>query len=391
MAPINSMLDDDLYKLTMCQAVCQKFPYAHARYEFINRGQHTFRAGFANSLKKHVELMKRIRLEEAEAYHLGKVCPFLTPVFIDFLKGYRYNPEEVVIEEGDCGLDIVIEGLWYRTILWEVKLMAMISQLYLSRLPVTPERIEDAALAAGRKGGIMAVEGLKFADFGTRRRYSWAHHMNVVNALYHNSGANFVGTSNVGLAIAHKIKPIGTQAHEWFMFHGAKYGYKQANQLALKHWAEVYHGNLGIALSDTFTSDAFFSAFGTKYARLFDGVRHDSGDPVKFAIKAIQHYQKLGIDPMTKTIVFSDNLNVDKAINLYRRFKNDIRVSFGIGTNLTNDIDGIEPLNMVIKMTACKPYGVDEWLPVVKLSDVPTKHTGDREEIELCKRSLGLH
>ena len=186
------------------------------------------------------------------------------------------------------------------------------------------------------------------------------------------------------------MRPIGTQAHEWFMFHGAKYGYQEANHLAMKNWVDVYHGNLGIALTDTFGTDSFFKAFGSKYSKLFDGVRHDSGSPEEFAVKAFEHYKNMGIDPKSKTIVFSDGLNVDKAIELNSLcYDLGIGCSFGIGTNFTNDIiDGIKPLNIVIKMTDCKPYGESNWLPTVKLSDVSGKHTGKTEEIELCKKTL---
>jgi nicotinate phosphoribosyltransferase len=387
---MHSILDDDLYKFTMAQAVAEKYPHAQARYLFINRGAHNFTEDFVERLRSTVSDLKELHLTSDEADFLREACPFLTPVFIDLLKGYRYDLSEVEYYLGNGHqLGVVVKGPWYRTILWEVKLLALISETYFHwHKTDNLATAEEAVTCKGRK---LAKRGIKFADFGTRRRYSAAHHDAVVYALKHAAGNNFVGTSNVYLAMKHGLRPIGTQAHEWFMFHGAKYGYRSANRMAMKKWVEVFHGDLGIALSDTYTTDAFFQAFTSKYAKLFDGVRHDSGDPYEFTDKTIAHYKQLGINPMTKTIVFSDGLTPQKAVNISTFCaKEGIKCSFGIGTNLTNDIEGIEPLNIVMKMSHCKPYGTDEWLPVTKLSDIKDKHTGDPEEVELCKQSLRL-
>jgi nicotinate phosphoribosyltransferase len=199
----------------------------------------------------------------------------------------------------------------------------------------------------------------------------------------------FVGTSNVHLAHVFNTSPIGTEAHEWFMFHAAKYGFQMANELGLKHWADVYNGSLGTALCDTFTTEAFLKAFNMKYAKLYDGVRQDSGDPIKFAEKMIAHYQKLGIDPLSKTIVFSDSLTPEKAREINDWCRGKIKCSFGIGTNLSNDV-GVTPLNMVIKMTAAKIEDSGKWIPTIKLSDASGKHTGDPKMIEVCKYLLNI-
>jgi nicotinate phosphoribosyltransferase len=184
------------------------------------------------------------------------------------------------------------------------------------------------------------------------------------------------------------LNPHGTHAHEWFMFMGAQYGFKMSNYMALKHWSDVFHGELGIALTDTLTTDVFFKSFDTKFAKLFDGVRHDSADPFVFADKAIKSYTDLGIDPTTKTIVFSDSLNTDLCIKIHKHCANSIKHSFGVGTHLTNDV-GVKPLNMVIKLTGAKVLG--EWIPTVKLSDNTGKHTGDKRTIELCKEILNIN
>ncbi|ATH76162.1 nicotinate phosphoribosyltransferase [Vreelandella venusta] len=387
---LTSLLDNDFYKITMQNAVIKRFPYAHARYAFINRGEHAFPEGFGEALRGEVDRMVALCLTEEEKRYLETTCPYLDPTYLDFLAGFRYDPREVTIEQQGGELSVVIEGPWYRTILWEVPLMALISELWY-RLRGVAVSEEDEALIEQRtreKIELYRQHGLKIAEFGTRRRFSFAVHDRVVEALRHYGGEAFSGTSNVLLAMRHGVKPIGTHAHEWFMFHGARFGFKMANSLALEHWVDVYRGDLGIALTDTFTTRAFFESFDKKFAKLFDGVRHDSGDPIEFADATIAHYQRLGINPLSKTIIFSDALTPEKVERIRAFCQGRIGMAFGIGTNFTNDI-GVAPMNMVIKMVEARPEG-QGWLPVVKLSDVPTKNTGDPEMIALAKKVLSM-
>lgn len=387
---LTSLLDNDFYKITMQNAVIKRFPYAHARYAFINRGEHAFPEGFGEALRGEVDRMVALCLTEEEKRYLETTCPYLDPTYLDFLAGFRYDPREVTIEQQGGELSVVIEGPWYRTILWEVPLMALISELWY-RLRGVAVSEEDEALIEQRtreKIELYRQHGLKIAEFGTRRRFSFAVHDRVVEALRHYGGEAFSGTSNVLLAMRHGVKPIGTHAHEWFMFHGARFGFKMANSLALEHWVDVYRGDLGIALTDTFTTRAFFESFDKKFAKLFDGVRHDSGDPIEFADATIAHYRRLGIDPLSKTIIFSDALTPEKVERIRAFCQGRIGMAFGIGTNFTNDI-GVAPMNMVIKMVEARPEG-QGWLPVVKLSDVPTKNTGDPEMIALAKKVLSM-
>ena len=209
----------------------------------------------------------------------------------------------------------------------------------------------------------------------------------LIQACKLESPKTFIGTSNPHFANIYGTKMVGTQAHELYMVIGVLYGYPSANRIALEKWVDVYQGDLGVALTDTFTTDAFFPSFTTKFAKLFDGIRQDSGDPIEFAKKAIAHYEKLRIDPKTKTIVFSDGLNKETVKKINHFCKGKVKASFGIGTNLTNDV-GVKPLNMVIKLTAVSVGG--EWLPTVKLSDNPGKHTGTEEAVSFCKRTLKL-
>ncbi|KTG25136.1 nicotinate phosphoribosyltransferase [Idiomarina sp. WRN-38] len=387
---LTSLLDNDFYKITMQNAVIKRFPYAHARYAFINRGEHAFPEGFGEALRGEVDRMATLRLSDEEKRYLQTTCPYLDPTYLDFLAGFRYDPSEVTIEQQGSELSVVMEGPWYRTILWEVPLMALISELWYQLRGVGVSE-DDEALIERRtreKIELYRQHGLKIAEFGTRRRFSFAVHDRVVEALRHYGGEAFSGTSNVLLAMRHGVKPIGTHAHEWFMFHGARFGFKMANSLALEHWVDVYRGDLGIALTDTFTTRAFFESFDKKFAKLFDGVRHDSGDPIEFADATIAHYQRLGINPLSKTIIFSDALTPEKVERIRAFCQGRIGMAFGIGTNFTNDI-GVAPMNMVIKMVEARPEG-QGWLPVVKLSDVPTKNTGDPEMIALAKKVLSM-
>ena len=383
---IKSILSSDLYKFTMGQAVNHKFPNAWAGYVFINRGGTKFSEEEYREIVHEINNMQFLSLLPNESLWFSKTCPYLNPVYLDWLKSYRYNLQEVDVSFDNGDIKIRIEGPWYRTIYWEVPLMAIISEVY-NRNNKQP--IENDVYNAHDKICTLSNNGCKVADFGTRRRFSQQHHFNIVKRCAEVPG--FVGTSNVDLARKFNIKPIGTQAHEWFMFHGAVYGYCQANVTALKNWIDTYQGQLGIALTDTYTSDNFFKVFTHYYAHLFDGIRQDSGDPCEFAEKAIKHYKQIGIDPQTKTIVFSDGLNVDKVLELNKKFANRIRCSYGIGTNLTNDIyNGAKPLNMVIKMTRCKIRKKDNWISAVKLSDTKGKHTGNPISIKGCKRVLGI-
>lgn len=383
-----SILDNDFYKFTMQQGVIKLFPDAKARYEFINRGKHKFPEGFEDALRTAVNDMAGLKLSITEKNFLQVTCPYLDHVYLDFLEGYRYNPQEVTITQTGEDLHVSVEGFWYRTILWEVPLMSLICELYYNLKHSV--RIPDDEVINCTKEKIESYHtlGITVAEFGTRRRYSYDVHKLVVQALKKYGPETFIGTSNVHLAMINKTKPIGTHAHEWFMFHAARYGFKMANALGLEHWVAVFRGDLGIALSDTYTSEVFFSQFDRMYSKLFDGVRHDSGDPLRFADNVIAHYQKLGIDAKTKTIIFSDGLNYEKVARIVAYCKGKIGISFGIGTNFTNDA-GPEPMNIVIKMTETCTQG-NEWVEVVKLSDEPLKHTGDQNMISLAKTILGI-
>ena len=385
---LTSLLDNDFYKFTMQCGVVQLFPRTKARYTFINRGKHEFPEGFDKALRAAVDAMADLKLTTDEKAFLVKNCPYLSPLYLDFLEGYRYDPSEVHITQEGSDLKVTVEGHWYRTILWEVPLLSIISELYYQLMNATAWT-DAQVIANTREKELLYKElGVVFAEFGTRRRHSYHVHDIVMRTLLEGYGSTFMGSSNVHFAMKYKVKPIGTHAHEWFMFHAAEYSYKMANALSLEHWVDVYRGDLGVALSDTYTTDVFFKQFDKKFSKLFDGVRHDSGDPIVFAEKTIAHYKKMGIDPLSKYIIFSDGLNPKKVQAITEACKGKIGISFGIGTDLTNDV-GLRPMNIVMKLTEVLTSD-DEWVPTVKLSDEPNKHTGDPKMIALAKGILGI-
>lgn len=385
---LKSILDNDFYKITMQNAVVKLFTNEIVKYEFINRGKHEFPQGFADELRKAVNAMAELKLTKDEKKYLKITCPYLALPYLDFLEGFHYDPSEVKIEQIGNDLNVSVEGLWYRTILWEVPLLALISELHYEMNHMERQTNEEVINKTVEKAIYLTELGVPFAEFGTRRRHSYKVHRLVMDALIQDKKSTFTGTSNVHLAMMYNVKPIGTHAHEWFMFHAAEFGFKMANSIALENWVNVYRGDLGVALSDTYTTDVFFQQFDKKFAKLFDGVRHDSGDPLEFADKTIAHYTKQGINPLFKYIIFSDGLNLEKVEEITNYCRGKIGISFGIGTNLTNDV-GLKPMNIVMKLISVKGIN-NEWIPTVKLSDEKGKYTGDPKLIELAKEFLRI-
>lgn len=385
---LQSILDNDFYKITMQNAVVKLFTNEVVKYEFINRGKHNFPEGFAEELRKAVNDMANLKLTKEEKAYLKKTCPYLSLPYLDFLEGYQYDPSEIKIEQHGNDLKVSAEGLWYRTILWEVPLLSLISELHYEMNHLERQSNQEVIDKTVEKAKHLTELGVSFAEFGTRRRHSYRVHGLVMEALLQDKNSTFIGTSNVHFAMKFNVKPIGTHAHEWFMFHAAEYGFKMANSLALEHWIDVYRGDLGVALSDTYTTDVFFQQFDKKFSKLFDGVRHDSGDPIEFADKTIKHYESLGINPLFKYIIFSDGLNLEKVHEITKACRGKIGISFGIGTNLTNDV-GLKPMNIVMKLIGVKGIN-NEWIPTVKLSDERGKYTGDPKMIELAKEFLRI-
>lgn len=369
---IRGILDTDFYKLSMMQAILHNYPNAEVEWEFRCRDQEDF-TPYIPEIKKQIEQLADLQLTEDEQNYLSHI-KFLTPDYIRFLRLFRFNPRYVFVTTENGQLSITLKGPWLHIVLFEIALLAIISEVRNKNrypdveLKQVTERLYDKLDHLTKMASDDELKEFKLADYGTRRRFSYNAQHAVVEILAKEFPGNFVGTSNVHLAQKFNIRPLGTMAHEWIMAH-QQLGFrlKDCQIAALDCWVREYRGLLGIALTDCITMDAFIKDFDLYFAKLFDGLRHDSGDPIIWAEKAIAHYKSLGIDPRTKTLVFSDGLNLPKALSIYRQLRERINVSFGIGTNLTCDIEGISPTNMVIKMVSCNGQ------PVAKISDSPGK------------------
>ena len=391
MAIIQSVLDTDLYKFTTSYAYSKLYPRAYGQFRFIDRGKTTYPQGFAEELKKELQEMSKLALTKDEAGFLSRELPYLPPTYIDFVRGFRFDPEEVKVEQDAEGhLSIIAEGLLYRVTLWETPILALVSELYYKMLGAQPdmEYTERTIISKARK---LAEHGITFSMFGMRRRFSAAIEDRVTELLKEHAAGYLFGTSNVYYAYKHGLRVSGTHPHEWIQFHGAMFGYKMANYMAMEDWINVYDGDLGTVLTDTYTTDVFMRNFSKKHAMLFTSLRHDSGDPLQFTEKVIARYRELRVDPTIKYIIFSDGLDPERAIEIANYCKGRIGASFGIGTNFSNDVgNGVRPMNIVMKLWKCKMTEKERWHPCVKLSDVDGKHTGEPEEIELAQRTLGL-
>jgi nicotinate phosphoribosyltransferase len=394
---IPSILDNDWYKFLMGNAVFQEYPDAQVTYKFIDRGS-TRPDGFKHGvipykLQQAIKSMAKLKLEDHELAYLSNLG--FPRNYIDFLQNFFYNPEEVAIGEDPQGnLKITVSGPWKTAIMWEVPLLALVSELTFAAETTNLKRktgslVAGYAAAQGAKATFMGE--CKFSEFGTRRRRSFEIQDAVVAEFKKHN--NCLGTSNVYLAKKYNMAPLGTVAHEWYMGVSALEGLSHANKHALNLWLK--HLPLGLpklALPDTFGTDVFLLDFDKHLANEYDAVRQDSGCPRAFANKILSHYRKLGIDPKTKGITFSDGLNAGQAVELYDLYKNCFKsVGAGIGTNFTNDFvpfGGTKAMNIVMKLATVNG------MPVVKISDVDTKATGDPEAVKVAKwtfaKRLGL-
>jgi len=375
---IQSILDTDLYKLTMQNFVLRQYPEAIASYKFYDRNNNikidnkTF-----NLIKDEIKGMKSLKLTDTEYDWVKEKIYFFDPMYRQYLSSFRYNPNLVnlSLDKATGKLDITVEGKWREAIMWEVPLMSIISELYFREIDRDWEDDEKKQInQIIRKAKLLSDNGCRFADFGTRRRRNFKTQQLVVNEMQQYD--NFMGSSNILLSMQNNTTPIGTQGHEIIQAVSVLEGLRHANRFTMQKWQDVFHADLGIMLTDTFGFNAFLNDFSLPYAKMWDGVRHDSGCPFAFTDKIIEHYKKLKIDPITKTIVFSDGLTAEKAVQIKNYCEGDIKCSFGIGTNFTSDFlktDGTKsnPLNIVIKLDKI------DGIPVVKLSDTPTKAVGN--------------
>ncbi len=395
---INHFTDDDLYKFTMCCAVIDNYPRAQVKYTFVDRNNTIYPAGFAEALKEQIAMLEDLVIIEEEIAFMKRKCYYLPFWFYDYLKGFRYDRRRVkVSQDADGHLAVAFEGSWCDTILLEVKVLAIISELYYmmtgndSRMDM--ESFRQRSVDKARR---LIEAGCQFSDFGTRRRASFeaqeecVREMSRCNAEMQGPG-RFVGTSNVYLAMKYDLLPVGTMAHELICAIAGMFGPQMANHLAMKVWSSTYRGALGTFLYDTYGWNIFSLNFSEDYANMFKGLRVDSGDNREQLHKIVEKYRSLGIDPRSKQIVFSNALTVDSAIDIQRIAADVCQPSFGIGTHFTNDFPGISPMNIVIKLVAAKI--TESWTfynDTCKLSEDYGKYTGDPEVVRRFKDALHI-
>lgn len=372
---ITSLLDTDLYKFTMMQAVLHQYPAAQVDYRFKCRTPGIDLARYLDQISDEIDALCALRFSEDELGYLRRLR-FVKPDFADFLGLFRLDRKYLTLRASDkiAGeIELSIRGPWLHTILFEVPLLAIINEVWFrntSQADFDEGRRRLQAKAALLRD-VPGYEDCTLADYGTRRRYSRQWHGLMLPLLAEALGPHFVGTSNVHFAKLYGFTPLGTMAHEYLQaFQALGPRLRDSQVAALESWAREYRGDLGIALSDVVGLNAFLRDFDMYFCKLFDGMRHDSGDPFEWGERILDHLRRHRVDPRSKVLVFSDGLDINKVKRLYDHFKGRCRLSFGVGTHLTNDL-GPTPLNIVLKMTRCNGQ------PVAKLSDSPGKSMCD--------------
>ncbi|WP_274063693.1 nicotinate phosphoribosyltransferase [Vibrio parahaemolyticus] len=383
---IQSALDFDVYKVNMMSAVAALYPDAMVSYKFIVRSEEDL-SELLPEVKAEVLKLQDVRFTEDEIAYMKRVAPYLKPEFVEALRHFRFNPQSDVsfhnktMSDGSSQLRITINGLWKETILYETIIMSIVSEVRSrqrwSDIPFEQFQtvLEDKVRYLKAELELRNITNFKFADMSTRRRFSFQAQRTMLEYLSKELPQCLTGTSNYHLARELDLTPIGTVAHEWFMGHQALVNVRDSQKIALQRWQKMFNGALGIALTDTIGIDAFLKDFDEELSNAYVGVRHDSGCPFTWGEKMIAHYESLGIDPMTKTLVFTDGLNFEQALDICEHFQGRVQVSFGIGTSLANDMgnyvndqgEAYQPLSIVIKMVTCNGS------PVAKISDEPEK------------------
>ena len=370
---IESLLDTDLYKFTMMQAVLHQFPGAEVEYKFKCRMPGVQLTPYIHEIHDELRSLCSLRFAEDElAYMRG--MRFIKSDFIDFLGLFRLSEKHITLTPQDNGeIDIRVRGPWLHTILFEIPVLAIISEVYFRNTQPRLDLAEGRRRLAAKIELMKApgLEQLKIADYGTRRRFSRTWQREVLQTLQQRLGTGdagqLTGTSNVLFAKELGLRPMGTMAHEYLQACQALGPRLRDTQVfGFEKWAQEYRGDLGIALSDVYGMNAFLRDFDMYFCKLFDGARHDSGDPFLWGERMIEHYKANRCDPRTKTLIFSDGLTSPRCIELFERFHGRVQVAFGVGTNLTNDV-GPNALQLVLKMVQCNGQ------PVAKISDTPGK------------------
>lgn len=387
-----SILDQDLYVATMSYSWWKLYPLAEGTYKFNDRSKEVYNEDFLKQLKLEFAKFSTLRLTNEEFDWAVKNIPFIPENYWEWLKTFKLDSSKLKVwldEEGH--LQIEVTDKMYKACWYEMPVLATVSELRNKHLGFIANR-QTMLNILEEKINFANEHNLKFSEFGTRRRYSASIHDDICAMLKERCPINCAGTSNMYLAMRHGMKPIGTCAHAYIQFHASCFGYKRANYLALEAWKDTYGGALGTALVDTFTTGSFLRTLTYQQALLLQGFRIDSGDNFAIGNMIIKRLQEFKIDPTTKLLVFSNALDFPRYKEIVDYFGNRIKVSAGIGTNLTSDtgIEGYKPANIVMKLSKCRLSNKDPWEDSIKISDDLGKHIGNQKEFDIAVHELHL-
>lgn len=402
---IKHFTDNDLYTFTCQYYVLQTYPRAEVEYNFFDRNKTCYPNGFAALLREQLNHMRDVVITDEEINFMRSKCYYLPEWYFTFLRGFRFNPNELAIGQDEEGhLSVVVRGKWYSAIMWEMPILSIVSEL--SHMLNGDFEKYDIDLERARtieKGTRILSNGIVLGDMGTRRRFSFAHHDMVVGelaALYRSGGVQeagntmawtgkFIGTSNVYLALKHNITPIGTMSHQLVMFEETVSGVFECNYNVMKKFSDVYDGDNGVYLYDAFGDKVFFNNLSKRMAMMYKGLRVDSGSEEEQTEKIISKYRTLGIAPEGKQVIYSNGLDVERAIEIHKYVNGRLQDSYGVGTNLTCDIVGCKPMNIVVKLTRCRITESREWHDCVKLSCDKGKTLGNPDKCAYLLSVIG--
>lgn len=402
---INHFTDNDAYTFSCQYYILQTYPRAEVEYTFFDRNHTVYPEGFAEQVKEQINLMQNVRITEEEIAFMQHRMYYLPQWYFTFLRGYKFNPAEVHIEQAPDGqLAISIRGKWYSTIMWEMPVLSIVSELmHLHRGDLERYDADVEYERAVDKARQILRGGLVLGDMGTRRRLSFVHHDNVIRAMKATADAGgeqvdgvfvpwkgrIIGTSNVYLAMKHQLVPIGTMSHQIVEFEENVSGIFECNFNVMRKFSDVYDGDNGIYLYDCFGDKVFFNNLSKRMALMFVGLRVDSGVEEEQTEKIIEKYKQLGINPATKQVIYSNGLNIERALEIHRFVDGRVQDSYGMGTFLTCDVLGCKPMNIVVKLTKCRITEKREWHDCVKLSCDKGKTLGNPEKCAYLLKQIG--